>query len=394
MPTLNIKRADGAPDFEEYMRVAELGETTLRLPNNIYAAGSLGRSVSLAQLVATWAQTSPSRRVRTYLDPHDKAAHKDFVSHLHGLAAAYYAEQVTASDETTDIRRALLEAAVPRIRAMSVRQFDRVGKGPRAELLFVHGARRQFHSAAYRHPPSFAELMDPQSHGNLIVSARQMNALLVTILRGFSLSGKDWHRVEELLDPRDAPLGNLLHEAFRNTAEHAYLDADGKVPSRGLRCIVIATRRAQPHELEAHAFLSGAHPHVDEYFTVLRHRASRVGRRLVFILELSVLDTGPGFAATIQHASGASDLERVRHCFVDYASSKPGPNSGLGLGRILRHIGAVNGFVRFRTSTTEACFTRTPASSADDPCMPNLVSGLPKAVGTALTVGIPLSVSL
>ena len=386
---LILRRADGAPQFEQYMRDAKLRETVLRIPNTISAAAGFGRSASLTQLIATWAESSQSRHAFTYLPADDQTAHESFVSRLHGLAAAYYARQVIAIDQRTDIRRPLLQAAVPRIRAMSSRDFQKAGKGTRAELLFVHGARRQFHSAVYRYPPTFSERMDPQLHGKCIVSAREMNALLYNILRALNLATKDFEHIAPLLEPKAAPLGRLLHEAFRNTAEHAYLDSEGHVPSRGLRCILIATRHAYPRELSPEALVSASHPGLDRYFDRLGRQVSRLGRQLVFMLELSVLDTGPGFAATMRQPSDTDDVGRIAACFVDYASSKPGPNSGLGLGRVLRQIRALNGFIRFRTSTAEAVFSGD--ASQNSPPMPNIVGDLPKAVGTVLTIGIPLA---
>lgn len=388
--TLRLKRADGAPQFEQYMRATQHGDTSLRIPNTLTAAASLGRSASLTQLIATWAQNSSSRQLSTYLPADDRTAHAAFVSRLHGLAAAYFADQVKAVDQLTDIRQPLLQAAVPRIHAMSTRQFQSAGKGTQAELLFVHGAKRQFHSAVYSRPPTFAERMDPQHHGECIVSAQQMSALVRNILRTLNLPSKDFERIAPLLEPRTAPLGSLLHETFRNTAEHAYLDTDGRVPSRGLRCILIATRHTHPRELSPEALVSAKHPGLDRYFDLLRRRVSRLGRRLVFMLELSVLDTGPGFAATMRQPAGAGDLRRIAECFVDYASSKPGPNSGLGLGRVLRQVSDLNGFVRFRTSTGEAFFAGATASP-DSTTLPHIAGDLPNAVGTVLTIGIPLS---
>ena len=388
--TLVLKRADGVRQFEQYLREIQLRKTVLRLPNTISAEAGLGRSVSLTQLIATWAECSTSPLALTYLQPNDQAAHEDFVSRLHGLAAAYYAQEVLAIDQTTDIRRSLLRTAVPRIHAMSTRQFQRAGKGTRAELLFVHGARRQFHSAIYRHTPTFAERMDPQLHGRSVVSARQMNALLHNILRALNLPGKDFARIAPLLEPREVPLGTLLHEAFRNTAEHAYLDTQGRLPSRGLRCILIATRHAHPSELDPEALVSASHPGLDRYFDQLRQRVTDLGRKLVFMLELSVLDTGPGFAATMHQSRHRDDVERVEGCFVDYASSKPGPNSGLGLGRVLKQVRALEGFVRIRTSTTEAVYSGAPTQGNTSP-VPHVAGDLPNAVGTILTIAIPLA---
>ena len=388
--TLILRRADGVPDFERYIRKAQHGEVSLRIPNTMSAEASMGRSVALTQLIATWAASSSSRQITTYLPADDNEAHKQFVSRLHGLAGAYYADRVTADRGNADIRRPLLLAALPRIVAMSTRQFQKTSKGTRAELLFVHGAHRQFHSAVYRRPPTVAEQMDPQLHGELIVSGSEMNALLYRILCALKLPSNDFKQIRPLFGSRNAPLGSLIHETFRNTAEHAYLDRHRGIPFRGLRCILVATRHTHPRELRPEALVSTKHPGLDSYFDEVRRRATRRRRQLVYMLELSILDTGPGFAATMRHRSDADDVQRVRMCFEDYVSSKPGPNSGLGLGRVLEHVATLHGFFRLRTSTAEAFFSKATASPKSR-ALPHVAGDLPNAVGTVITIGIPLA---
>lgn len=387
--TLVLRRADGVPEFEQYIRDAQRGQVSLRIPNTMSADASMGRSVSLTQLIATWAASSSSPHALTYLRPDDSDAHEKFMSRLHGLAVAYYANRVTAGDRSTEMRQILLRAAIPRIHAMSTRQFQKAGKGTRTELLFVHGARRQFHSAVYRRRPTFAELMDPQAHGELIVSSREMNALLRNILRALKLSPRDFARVDPLLESTDAPLGNLIYETFRNTAEHAYLDRHGRIPFRGLRCILVATKHVHSSELRAEALVSTRHPGIDRYFDEVQSRATRGNRKLIYMLELSILDTGPGFAATMRQPAEGDDIERVRRCFQDYASSKPGPNSGLGLGRVLKNVANLDGFLRLRTSTAEAFFSRVTVDPKS-PAIPHVAGDLPSTVGTVITIGIPL----
>lgn len=371
------------------------GETVLRVPRKIRDAGSLGRSVSFAQMIATWAARSSQPHAFTTLPADGKIDHERFVSRLHGLAVAYYATRIIASDGITDLRRTLLDAATPRIIAMSKRQFDKAAKGPLAELVFVHNAQHQFHSSAYRRKPELAEVMDPQVHGELIVSPREMNAFVTKVLKTLNLTKRDFLHIDPLLNHSDIPLGHLLHETFRNTAEHAYLDLEGRIPSKGLRCILIATRSVGSAELQPPALVSGEHPQIGAYFESLCDRTTRGHRRLVSILELSVFDTGPGFADTIQRWDtqhwDTDDAIRVSHCFQKHASSKPGRNSGLGLGRVLRLVHELSGFVRFRTSTTEAFFSSHMALTPDSEPTPHIAKDLPKALGTALTIGIPLA---
>lgn len=389
--TLVVRQRDGVAEYDRHMQAARRGDLVLRLPRGISHAGALGRSVSYAQLIATWANASPGGRIRTTLAADGRDDIDRFASRLHGLAAAYFANSVTAVDGQTNLRRAILKAAAPRIRAMSNRQYTRVAKGPLTELVFAHHATRQFHSAAYRHEPTPSDIMDPERHGELIVSPREMNALLFNVLKAQRLRPVDFERIAPLLSSRDFPLGTLLHETFRNTAEHAYLDLNGRIPHRGLRCILIAVRSANPDDLSPRSLVSAEHPELDSYFARLRDRARRGRRRLVHILELSILDTGPGFTATIaRHVErDAIDADRVSQCFRDRISSKRGPNSGLGLGRVLSQVHALDGFLRIRTSSTEAFFSRLTRSS-EPMSIPHVAGNLPEATGTALTVAVPL----
>ena len=372
------------------MRDVQRGETVLQVPRSISHAGSLGRSVSFVQLIATLANCSTNLQVRTTLSVNSHDDHQSFVSRLHGLAAAYYADRITAKDGTTNLRRALLNAATPRILAMNRRQFDKSAKGLLTELVFVHKARYEFHPSAYKRKPAIAEIMDPELHGKLIVSRGEMNALIVKVLNTLNLREGDFFRLRPVFDRPTGPFGQVLHETFRNTAEHAYLEPDGQIPQKGIRCILIALHRISQAELQPQALVSEEHPHLESYFQRLRDRASSVYRKLVSILELSVLDTGPGFADTMQHLD-TDDVARVLHCFSKHGSSKPGPNSGLGLGRVLSFVHELEGFVRFRTSTTEAFFSSNMTPMSDTQLIPHVAGKLPKATGTALTIGIPLA---
>ncbi|MDE0420766.1 MAG: hypothetical protein OXK76_07750 [Gammaproteobacteria bacterium] len=390
---LAVRQRDGMVEFDRHMQAVQREELVLKLPRSVSHAGGLGRSVSFAQLIATWAAACRERRILTTLPVSGRDDIDRFASRLHGLAAAYYASCVAADDGVTNLRRSILEAAAPRISAMSERLYESAARGPLTELIFVHHARHQFHSAVYRRRPAPPDLMDPERHGELIVSPREMNALLVNVLRAQRLPRADFGRIAPLLKEGSYPLGTLLHETFRNTAEHAYLDEAGRTPRRGLRCIVIAARNADPKELNPRMLVSAQHPELEEYFGRLRERATLGQRRLVHMLELSVLDTGPGFTATIAGQAGPedSDAGRVALCFVDHVSRKGGPNSGLGLGRVLSHLRTLGGFLRIRTSTTEAFFSPFSQASGQSPA-PHVAGDLPKAVGTALTMAVPLEV--
>ena len=387
---LSIRRKDGVRELDQHILAACQGRATLVIPSSIKYGGALGHSVAYAQFVATWAAAHSTPKVETKLLNSSPDDCQRFVSRLHGLAIAYYADQVTTVDGETNLRSELLKAARPRVSAMSERRYAEAARGQMTEFVFVNRARNQFHSAAYRYTPTRAELMDPERHGELIVSPREMNALAGNVIRAQNLTSSDFKRIEPLLNDQERPLGHLLQETFRNTAEHAYL-VDGRIPQKGLRCIVVSAPGLPPDAFQPESLLSADHPHADDYFREMRAPSKRKRRDLVHTLEISIFDTGPGFAKTIGATINgtATDAERVEKCFVNHVSSKPGDNSGLGLGRVLSHVNLLGGYLRIRTSTTEAFFSsRFPLES---PLVPHVVGSLPNITGTALTIVIPLT---
>ena len=386
-----IRQNDGIGEYEAHLKALQNGARTLSMPNKIGHEGALGRSISLAQLLATWGENSERREIQTWLKVDNTDNIQRFSSTVHGLAATYYAESILGVGGRTNLKGSLLQAAAPRIRSMNRREYTEVSQGRLTELIFIHRARHQFHSATYRKQPSHAEIMDRRRHGSLIVSAREMNALFSNIVKAQKTSRNDAKHIAPLLDANEMPVGNLMHEIFRNAAEYAYLSLDNKIPSKGLRCILIAHRLVNLEILHPDFLVSGKHPNLRESFDELCDHVGRGSRRRAHILELSFLDTGPGFAATIRTKTQSEDedADLVASCFEESITCKPGPNSGLGLSRVLRHVNKLKGFLRLRTSSTEAfysplCHSQTCANT------PSVVGNLPEVTGTALTIAIPL----
>ena len=367
------------------------GECALSLPQSLDYGGGLGRTISLAQLIATWAQFSSEKFVYTSLPDDDPDKHEKFVSRVYGFAAAYFSNSTFGAKSDRNIRRALLNAARPRIIAMSERRYRDVARGSLVELLFVRGAHNEFHSAVYERRPSVADLRESQIHGQLVVSYKEMHSLFHKIVGELNILHHDRIRLEALLNDQDRRAGHLLHETFRNTAEHAYLSMEGKIPTKGLRCIIVTIHQAEPAEIRAGTLLSADHPTASQYFEEFEQRAGQEGRKRAFVLEISLLDSGPGFAATI--GKEGDDVSRVTWCFDKYISAKGGQSSGLGLNRVLKAVQDLEGFARIRTATTEAFFSSLMKSEDCGQLRPQVCGGLPPAVGTAITIGIPLLLS-
>lgn len=409
--TLAIRRDDGMAEFEQHLQHSDLSHQSLALPVSIRGGGSLGRSVGLAQLVATWATRSDSPRVRMHIGSPGPETYPDVVAQLHGFAAAYFSDRVVPRDLDGNIRMDLLRSCGPRIAAMSKGDLRQTAKGRKVEFILAHGARNQFHHLLYKRVPTRADLLDRQRHGQLVADPREMANLLRRCVHQFRITRtSQFKSLTSKLNSSNNPLGQVLHEAFRNTAEHAYLDIRGMVPTRCLRSITISNNPIEREDFEPSIVLGTLHPRSHSYFERLKNASLPVEdagqlkssssrrpphRKHIDVLEISVLDSGPGFARTISRASAAAsrpsdDHNLVADCFRKHMTAKSGQASGIGLGLILEFIHELRGFMRVRTSTTEAFFAGGPDY---DPTMEPrdfIQSGLAEVQGTSIVFGIPL----
>lgn len=97
------------------------------------------------------------------------------------------------------------------------------------------------------------------------------------------------------------------------------------------------------------------------YFLIPRsqnnaHRlAPTPDRKFLGLLELSVFDTGPGFAATylkngFEQTSVQEQFDAVLGCFSTGRSSTGDESRGFGLWKVLRDLRELKGFIRVRTN--------------------------------------------
>ena len=408
---LAIGRQDGMADFERHLQQPDIGGRALALPINIRGGGSLGRSVGLAQLVVTWAQRSDSPEVKMYAKAGGR--YPKFIEQLYGFAATYFADSVTTRGDDANIRTDLMLKCRPRIKAMHDGVLKKTAEGRKVEFILAHGARNQFHPALYKRTPTRTDLLDRQRHGELVNDPLKMADLLRRCVDQYRISpSRERARLRHLLDLDDLlgpddlfgrddnALGHLLYESFRNTAEHAYLDVDGQIPSRGMRSVTISVQQVDRHDFVPSTVLGSEHPSAAAYFAGLRdlHQpddSEYRDREHIDILEISVLDSGPGFSQMISKRcngddSSTQDTQLVAQCFRKHESAKSGPASGMGLSRILECIHVLKGFMRVRTASTESFFAAAPDYSPTMDPEGFVCGGLAPIRGTSITFGVPL----
>lgn len=396
MSDLQIKRSDGAEEFEEYLSSQTTFEKPLLLPNDLDEGGALGNSVAYCQFLLTWARRATQPTIKTFLRPGEKASYAKFTERAHGLCAAYVSDRLLAHEAgawNDDIRLSVLQSARPRIEAMSRGDFDNLGRGSEVEFIFVQDAKNQFHGSVYSKAPTPTELMDRQKHGELIRNYRELNRLLELCFEKLNVS----QPLERQIKRTDYVFGSLLSEVFRNTAEHGFLDIHGGRLKLNFRCIRVATALIARESLAKKSVSSPkARQVAQRYFAWMAERRSEYAREKVKVLEMSIFDSGPGFAATIE-GRDATDADQARlavaRCFRKHESAKIAPRVGEGLFKVLGLINVLGGFLRVRTSTVEVFHGALPLPDGSVEADPDTFvhGGLAPIEGSVITLGIPIT---
>ena len=387
---LRLQNTDNAKELERYFEDSDIGKYDLRLPSKIKWGGYVGQSASIAQFVATWADKceKPSLQLKEY----NSEELIPLISRLYGLSSVYFSDQVWLDQSNKNYRYDMLSKAAPRFIAMWKRDYQNVSRGRSIELISVVGAKREFLPALYSDQPTIEDLLDRERHGQLISSSLEMASLFSECIKCINVPHHRKRLISKLKNKE--LIGELLYEAFRNTAEHAYLKENGEIPRKGLRCVLFNIISIEKTRIQECSPLSFERSEAIQYFnTVSRLKREReFPRKKIDFLEISILDSGPGFAATMRQFSPDSDEKTlVARCFEKHQSRKIGGDSGLGLYRILSAVNELNGFIRVRTSTCEASFFALRNSVDRSFLQPKIREQLAVVVGTLVTVSIPIA---
>lgn len=165
-------------------------------------------------------------------------------------------------------------------------------------------------------------------------------------------------------------LTTILHELFKNTHDHARTKIDRTPLELSVRGLY--SRFYPAAELKTDLF-EAANPETNKTGVVLNQveqyasfflasgRERQEGLRqkspsnFLGLLEFSVFDSGPGFAATylkekFDSASVQEQFEAVLGCFRTGKSSTSDESRGYGLWKVLRDLRAMKGLIRVRTN--------------------------------------------
>jgi hypothetical protein len=160
-------------------------------------------------------------------------------------------------------------------------------------------------------------------------------------------------------------LATIFAETFKNTHDHAREDIDGSDLETSVRAIYA---RYYPMQAVLNNIASvpaeGVTP-VERYVRGFAPRTVKPGVRVPDLptvsglLELSILDSGPGMAARwlrrpVHDLDPREQLEAVLQCFRKGRTTTTSPGRGFGLWKVLTSLIGLRGFISVRTNGIHA----------------------------------------
>lgn len=221
-------------------------------------------------------------------------------------------------------------------------------------------------------------------------------------------------------------LTTVLHELFKNTHDHARTTIDRNpldLSIRGLYARYYPVDRLKEKlfvDGKGHMDLNQVEQFAKHFFDIAKPRhvdlRQKAPMEFLGMLEISIFDSGPGFAATYLketfNASSAQDqFDAVLGCFRTGQTSTNDESRGYGLWKVLRDLKEMKGLIRVRTNKVHVYrdFARYPGSwmSKSDIVAPEerlldwkrgitsrVEEGYPNVQGSHLSILIPLGSGL
>lgn len=380
---------------DSYALVNNSHDGVLRVPADLRYGGSYAVPASLIQFIAVWARSVSDSTLRLYPSGTSAAPGENLAQEPHGIAALYFAGQV--SDPVEDVsKKSALAYAIPRIEAMQAGRYRDTMHGRGAFLGCFAGAKNEYLRPFYA-----------RGDAESLRSRDEFITLIGQIVAACAPSSE-----RHLNTSRLVAIGSLLYELFKNTHEHASTDEQGVRYRKNLRG-VMAKFISVPIEGENPDILSGEDP--SYAFFMLRYLANkkrhitaegrlRAGTQSSF-LELTVIDTGPGLIRrwlskfpkppNLDGLSIEDEVSIIKRCFEMHATTKDSKSSGGGLDRVVQTLSELKGFLRLRTG--RVCLVQDFSSTKANAFAPRHWdperTALPHTVGAAYSIVIPLSLT-
>jgi hypothetical protein len=375
---LRIPAQASVANIEQALR--ELGAAPegepLMLPLNLRHLGC-GGEAALTQLLITWAQRHPPVTLKPYVETSEQI--EELVRRLPGLVGALCAAVVIGVGDVGDLTRQSRAAALARLTILLSGKPKSAYRGSSVEVVCADHLGRSAPYLLYQMDGGQAPRLRPRHSFASLASWLLRQTLPDAYLNNIAPQTPD-------------ALGGMMFELFKNTEEHGQVDASGNLLPMSIRAIKTLHHAIEPDALVQ---IVADYPPLANYCQSLE---AAEGAAQTHLFELSVLDSGPGFAVS---RTGLSLMEldpdeeeaAVRDCFTTY-SAKGGSRFGQGLPHVLRVLRQERGFLRLRTGrlSIHADFSDENAGEGHNALQVFRAQGVDFApvAGSLLTVLLPL----
>jgi hypothetical protein len=308
-------------------------EITLQIPTNSQYSAA-GGEVSFVQAITTWAQRQTQKNLITYAKDEQDQQLAKIPLQLFGLAAGLNADRVEDSSGRS-ITAKLRGNCLDQIRKLHGPSPEEHSKGQQLQILCLDHLGLSTPSLLY---------IDSGTGPKRLGKRSEFDYASSLIFRLLIKTQFDRKWVSEAIDAFAA----IFYEIFNNTEEHALRDLDRNRLMNSTRGIHARHHSLLPETLAK--IVSGYAP-LDSYCSKLKPSDNK---KQISFIELSILDSGPGFAPTwlrlpLSHISLSDEIKAINECFTQNRSSKPYDGFGQGLPLVANLLSKLKGFIRLRT---------------------------------------------
>lgn len=338
MSTLTIRKDISLNEIEDMLGGVPGAAKPIRLraPNSLKEQGGLGIEARLIQLIATSLRCTNNELVfHSYAnEAYSASDFEDLCSRMYGICLLALADTLLTASGTVIKKRVALESAAQRIDRLRNLQFSQAFKGSYLGVpcIKIPGYQNELNNPFYNNEA----VVGPDKFYKVTSQAIQA-VVPPSICRRF-------------LDERVVSnISEIVRELFTNTDKHARRDERGNILSKNFRCVIFNYSPISEKRITAWLKSGGGHK-----VKFAANWLSLISQNAVRLLEISVVDTGPGFARRwlnkgLDSISREEEVGAILSCFKKYQSTVSIPSSGSGLTNALQDIRKLRGWFGLRT---------------------------------------------
>lgn len=333
------------------------------------------RDAARLQLLATWARTSPGKRLVFSAQNSTASVLDEWCEYAPGLVGLRMSEGIIVGEQPIERRDALVPA-LSKMEHTSQLELRSIVRGRVVDFPCVSGADRQYLSALFTEK-------DPRA-----VKGKQ--AMFEELMR-LSVFVAQTDRVN--IDPSFMDACALFStELMKNTQEHAIADARGKPYLAHVEGLILGW-----NEMSARVFRDDftGHPDLNAFWEREEVELGQ-GDRGLRSIQISFFDTGPGFVGRLLGADSENlGIEEEREIVLaglrKHATSKRETGAGNGIPEVLAKLRQIGGLITIRTGRLRIFRAFSPGEDADLFDFKDWsASRLSEAAGAVVTIIMPI----